>query len=561
MLEPGREVVSILLRKARLRIAAKVAASLLALSLAACTAQPTPDPTPSATQGPVAFNFGTSSNPMGLDPALVSDTESYRVTRQILEGLVTVDPTTGAASPSLATSWQGLQDGLAYSFKLRDNVKFQDGTPFNAAAVCTNFDRWFTMPAATRADGSLVTFKQVFKAFSDDAKDSVYKSCTATDASNVKIELNSRLTGFVQALTQPGFAISSPRALADMGADNLTQTVSGHKVSAYAMHPVGTGPFELASWKQDSLTLTANRNYWGDKGQIDVVNFIMYNQPQARLQALEDGKIDGYDLVTPGNFDPLVRSGMQILQRDPFSVMYLGINQQNPLMADFRVRQAIAMAIDKDTLVHKYFIDGTAATSQFIPPKLSGFNNSVPGVAYDPDKARKTLADSSYKGQPIRFYYPLNVTRAYLPTPEKVYAEISRELTAVGFNIKPVPVDWSDGYLAKVTSPGDHDLHLLGWNGSYSDPDNFVGPLFGAPSAEFGYFDPQLASKIDRARGLPNGPDRNAAYQSINTQLVQTLPAVPIASPISALAMSNRVVSYPVSPVLNEVFNRIQLKK
>ncbi|HEV7169149.1 MAG TPA: ABC transporter substrate-binding protein [Micrococcaceae bacterium] len=544
-----------------MRTAAKLAAALLALSLAGCTAQPVPDASPTPTGGPVTFSFGTGSNPLGLDPALVSDSESYRVTRQILEGLVTVDPTTGAAAPSLATSWQEIQDGLAYTFKLRKNVKFQDGTPFNAAAVCTNFNRWFTLPPATRADGSLVTFKQVFKAFSDDAKDSVYKSCTATGDLDVKIELNSRLTGFVQALTEPAFGISSPKALADEDANTLNQTVSGHQVSGYALHPVGTGPFQLSSWKQDSVTLTANKDYWGDKGQIQVVNFITYEQPQARLQALEDGKIDGYDLVTPGNFDPLVRSGMQILQRDPFSVMYLGINQQDPLMADFKVRQAMAMAIDKDTLVHNYFIDGTVATSQFIPPKLSGFNNSVPGVAYDPDKARKTLADSSYKGEPIRFYYPMNVTRAYLPTPEKVYAEIARELTAVGFNIKPVPVDWSDGYLAKVTSPGDHDLHLLGLNGSYSDPDNFVGPLFGAPSGEFGYFDPQLASKIDRARGLPNGADRNAAYQSINTQIVQTLPAIPIAFPISALAMSSRVVSYPVSPVLNEVFNKIQLKK
>ena len=71
-----------------------------------------------------------------------------------------------------------------------------------------------------------------------------------------------------------------------------------------------------------------------------------------------------------------------------------------------------------------------------------------------------------------------------------MYAEISRQLTAVGLNIKPVPVDWADGYLQKVTSPGDHALHLLGWNGSYADPDNFVGPLFGENTGEFGYQDP-----------------------------------------------------------------------
>ncbi|WP_442951371.1 ABC transporter substrate-binding protein [Paenarthrobacter sp. Z7-10] len=545
--------------KAHVRRGARVGAALLALSLAACTAQPVPAPTQDPASGPVIFNFGTSVTPLGLDPALVSDSESYRVTRQILEGLVTVDPTTGAPAPSLATSWQELQDGLSYSFKLRDNVTFQDGTPFNAAAVCTNFHRWFTLPAATRGDGAMVPFKQVFKAFANDSRESVFKDCVATNPGTVKIELNSRLTGFLQALTLPAFDISSPKALADMAANNLTETVAGHRISKYGLHPVGTGPYTFSSWENGTVTLKANKNYWGEKGQLDVINFIPYEQPQARLAALEQGKIDGYDLVTPGNFDSLVKSGMQILQRDPFSVMYLGINQSVPVMADDKVRQAIAMGIDKQTLIHDFFIDGTQATSQFIPPKLSGFNNSVPGVPYDLAKAKKTLAASSYKGEPIRFYYPLNVTRAYLPTPEKVYAEISRELTAVGFNIKPVPIAWTDDYLGKVTSPGDHALHLMGWNGGYSDPDNFVGPLFGSANGEFGLTDPQLVSKIDRARSLPNGSERNDAYQSINTQIVQTLPAIPIAFPISALAMSARVASYPVSPVLNEVFNKIKL--
>ncbi|WP_434612984.1 ABC transporter substrate-binding protein [Arthrobacter sp. A5] len=557
----GQEVVSVVRRKAPLRTAVKTAAALLALSLSACTAQPAPAPSSSAPAAMATFNFGTGADPMGLDPALELDSESFRVTRQVLEGLVTVDATTGAPAPSLATSWQELQDGLAYSFKLRQNVTFQDGTALDAAAVCTNFNRWFTLPAALRGGGNSTAFKQIFNAFSDDAKNSVFKSCTAAGPSDVTIELNSRLSGFVQAMTLPSFAISSPAALTSMTADTLTASVSGHPVSAYGQHPVGTGPFRFTSWQNGKVTLSANQNYWGTKGEIGVLNFITYDQPQIRLQALEDGTIDGYDPVTPGDFDALVKNGEQILQRDPFSVMYLGINQAMPVMADVKVRQAIATAIDKQSLIKAFFIDGSQATSQFIPPKLSGFNNAVTGYGYDQDKARKLLAESSYKGEPITFYYPTNVTRTYLPTPEKVYAEIARQLTAVGFNIKPVPVPWSDDYLGKVTGPGDHALDLMGWNGGYADPDNFVGPLFGTPNGEFGSHDPQLISKIDRARMLPNGPDRNDAYQSVNTQIVQTVPAVPIAFPISAVALSNKVATYPVSPVLNEVFNQIKLAK
>lgn len=549
-------------RKSRFRAGA-AAAVVLALALTGCTISPEPSPSTTAATAaaePVTFNFGTGTDPAGLDPALVTDTESYRVTRQIMEGLVTVDPVTGAPSPSLATSWKTLDDGLAYSFTLRQGVKFQDSTPFDAKAVCTNFDRWFTLPKATRGDGASVMFGLVFQAYSDNAKNSTYKSCTVNSTYQVEINLNVSLTGFLQALTQPAFAISSPKALADGTANTLNQTVNGHKMSKYALHPVGTGPFTLTSWKDGKVTMTRNKNYWGPKGEIDVLNFLTYDNPTTRLQALENGTIDGFDPVTPGNFDALVKSGTQILQRDPFSVLYLGINQAIPVLQDLKVRQAIAAAIDKNTIVGKYFISGTSSTAQFIPPKLSGFNTTVTAIAYNQAKATALLKESSYKGQPLKFYYPTNTTRTYLPTPEKVYAEIARELTAVGFNIVPVPVPWNDDYSGKVTNPGDHALDLMGWNGGYSDPDNFVGPIFGSSNnGELGLEDPQLVSKITRARSLPNGPERTAAYESISQQIATTIPAVPIAFPISAVALSNRVVSYPVSPVLNEVFNKVTL--
>ena len=547
------------------RLAAGLGAVLLLLPLAACTGTPGPPPSsstaaPSAAGPTATFNFGTASRPLGLDPALVSDVDSYRITRQVLEGLVGVDQTSGKPTPLLATEWTTSDDGRAYTFKLRDNVKFHDGTAFDAAAVCTNFNRWFNFPEALRKQATGTSFKGVFKAHADQASLSIYKTCTPLAGGSVEIDLTQPFTGFLQALTLPAFAISSPHALAAQSADVLNQTREGQPVSAYSLHPVGTGPYVFGSWDNNTVTLGSNKDYWGDKGQIATINFVSYDHPQTRMQALLDGKIDAYDSVTVGNFDQLVKRGKQIIQRDPFSVMYLGMNQAVPALKDLKVRQAIEMALDKDTLIRKFFIDNTSSASQFVPPKLSGFNNNAPSLGHDPAKAKELLAESTYKGEELKFYYPLNVARPYLPTPEKVYAEISRQLTAVGLNIKPVPVDWSDGYLQKVTSPGDHALHLLGWNGSYSDPDNFVGPLFGENTGEFGYQDPQVFSKIARARGLPEGKDRTDQYQTINAQIAATVPAVPIAFPISALALSDRVLKYPASPVLNEVFTKVVLK-
>ncbi|MDQ0633478.1 peptide/nickel transport system substrate-binding protein [Arthrobacter pascens] len=549
------------------RTVIKTGAVLLALTATSCTGVPAPSPTsttPSTTPPeatPTAtFNFGTASQPLGLDPALSNDVETYRITRQILEGLVGVDQTTGKPTPLLATEWSESDEGRTYTFTLRSGVTFQDGTPFNADAVCANFNRWFTFSEALRKQAPGSSFKGVFKAHSDEASLSIFKSCTALSPDTVRIDLTQRFTAFLQALTLPAFAIASPTALVKGTADVLDKTRGGQPLSAFASNPVGTGPFSLSAWGDTGVTLVSNNSYWGSRGQIATINFLTYDHPETRLQALLDGKIDGYDAVTVGNFDQLVKRGKQIVQRDPFSVMYLGINQDLPLLQKDKIRQAIEMAIDKDFLIRKFFIDNTAQASQFVPPKISGFNNSAPTLGHDPDKAKTYLSDAGYAGEELRFYYPLNATRPYLPTPEKVYAEISRQLVAVGLNIKPVPVDWSDGYLQKVQSPGDHALHLLGWNGAYADPDNFLGPLFGEKNGEFGYQDPQVFSKINRARGMPDGKDRDDQYRTINAQIAASIPAVPIAFPISALALSDRVLSYPASPVLNEVFTKVQLK-
>lgn len=543
----------------------KVGSVFAVLGLTACTGAPGPAPSSStgssATAEPAAtFNFGTASMPLGLDPAMTADSESYRVTRQVLEGLVGVDGSTGETTPLLATEWKDSNNGLTYDFTLRSKVTFHDGTPFDATAVCANFNRWFSFPADLRKQAPGISFQGVFKAYSDEPVFSIFKDCKVVSATDVQINLTRPFTGFLQALTLPAFAISSPAALESQRANVLDQTRNGQAVSAYAGHPVGTGPYEFGTWDENKITLQSYKGYWGNRGQIATINFIPYDRAETRQQALLDGKIDAYDLVTPATFDQLVKKGVQIIQRDPFSVMYLGINQAVAPLDKLEVRQAIEMAVDKESLIRKFFIDNTAQASQFVPPKLSGFNNNAPSLGYNPEKAKQLLEKAGYKGEELKFYYPLNATRAYMPTPEKIYAEISRQLVAVGLNIKPVPIDWENGYLQKVQSAGDRGLHLLGWNGSYADADNFLGPLFGETRAEFGYTDSEVFHKIERARAMPEGDERNAQYQAINAEIAASVPAVPIAFPISALALSNKVESYPASPVLNEVFTNVRLK-
>ena len=250
---------------------------------------------------------------------------------------------------------------------------------------------------------------------------------------------------------------------------------------------------------------------------------------------------------------------MQILQRDPYSILYLGINQNFPGLDEPKMRQAIAHAIDKPALLEGLFLNGTKSANQFLPEKLGLRSDNVTNYGHNPERAKELLEEAGYAGEELPFYYPRRVTRAYLPNQEKVYAELSRQLTAAGFNIRPVPMEWSEGYLEAVSKNGDRALHLSGLSGSYMDADNFVGTLFGSYTEEFGYDDAQLFTKVDRARTLANAEERAEAYRSISDRISTRVPAVPLAFPISTLTLSPRVTQYPTSPVLNEVFNNVRL--
>ncbi|MFT4469705.1 ABC transporter substrate-binding protein [Arthrobacter sulfonylureivorans] len=548
------------------RTVLKAGAAAAAVLLAGCTSDPgrpapsaTTPASPTASPEDTTFTMGIAATPVTLDPALALDTESYRVTRQMLETLIGVDPATGVPAPRLAVEWNEVNDGRSYRFRLREGVTFHDGTPFDADAVHTNFERWYHLPEESQPVEGGLAFRSVFGALASDEAESLYESCEVVGPLEVQLNLTRRFTGLVASLAMPAFAISSPAALKAGKADRLSEERNGNKVSRYGLAPVGTGPFAFANWDQDRVALSAYDGYWGAAGDVRTVVFKTLPHPSARLRALAAGDIDGYDLVTPDTYADLVRAGMQVLQRDPFSVAYLGMNQAADGLKDIRMRQAIAHAVDRKTLIDSFYLQGTTEAKQFIPRSLGVNNETIPYYEYDPDRARELLAAAGYDGGELTFYYPLDVTRAYLPTPEKVYAELSRQLTAVGINIKPMPVPWDEGYLEAVQGTDDHALHLAGISGSYRDPDNFVGPLFGSKTPEFGYDSAQIRSKIARAKTLPEGEDRVDAYLSINEQLARAVPAVPLAFPISALAMGPRVESYPASPMLDEVYNLIQL--
>ena len=584
-----------------------------AMALAGCIPKErpaVPGPTGSAEPAIRPFHFGTAANPATLDPAISGDNETFRVTRQVYEGLVGVDRETGAPIPLLATDWITSPDRLQYTFILRRGVKFHDGTDFDADAVVTNFEHWATLPAAERSNSDQ-GFTQVFrpneqlpqlpktlprpKPTKDSAGNEViepqaeahhaaqleilaslneqlkanpfvgagsggsasyFASIKAADTHTVVLTLRKPITGLIEALTLPGMAIASPTALA-------TAPEPGGRLSLLSTHPVGTGPFQFVTWKDDAITLRSFPGYWDAAAAANptaptLVIFHENRTPAGRLGALNHGQIDGFDMVTVTGLRELVREGKLVVQRDPYSVTYLGMNRKDKWLAKDEFRRAVAHSIDRQKIIDQFYISGTKEARSFLPASL-GVKSSDTYFGPDATRAAELLESCGYDGTPIPFLYPLNISRAYLPLPELIYAEISRQLAVAGIKLAPKPVDWTDGYVAKVRSGEVPGLHLLGFNGGYRDPDDFMGALFTSNGKQFGYDSPILAAQVLLARSMPAGPERTRAYEELSNTLATDLPALPLAFPISALAFNDTVKYYPSSPVLDEVFSDVKL--
>jgi peptide/nickel transport system substrate-binding protein len=545
---------------------AVLAAVALTGTMAACAqSERTPEGSSSDAAGG-DFVFSASSDPVSFDPALASDGETFRIARQIFEGLVSAKPGTTELEPLLATKWEPSADGKSYTFTLREGVKFSDGSDFNGEAVCANFERWYNWTGVNQSENVSYYYNNLFKGFKSGKTGGIYDSCAAGSATEATVTLKSPWAGFVQAMTLPAFSMQSPTALKQYDADNTTGSETDPRFSSYATeHPTGTGPFVLDKWERgQQVTLKRNENYWGEKAKVATAIVKTISDPKARTQALQSGEIDGYDLVGPADQKPLKDAGFQIQNRPAFNILYLGMNQKNKALQDVRVRQAISYAIDKAAVVKNSLPEGSVAAQEFMPSSVEGYNDNVTDYSYNLDKAKQLLKDANQENLTLRFAYPTGVSRPYMPSPEDTFTVIKSQLEKAGIKVQPVAAKWSPDYLDMVQSPGGtdkRDIHLLGWTGDYNDPDNFIGVFFGQKSNEWGFENKKLFADLKAARELPSRDQQTPMYQKINAEIADYAPGVPLAHPAPSLAFAPGVQGYVASPVQDEVWNNVTVTR
>jgi peptide/nickel transport system substrate-binding protein len=508
--------------------------------------------------------FGAPGAPDNFDPLFAQDGETFRPARQMYDTLITYRQGTSELTPGLATAWTPSPDGTEWTFTLRDGVRFHDGTPFNAEAVCFNFDRWFNLPNAA-AQSQAVYYADNFGGFANNLAgggDPVYNSCAAPNPTTAVIRLNQAKGAFPAAFGLTSLSMSSPAALQQYNADQIEQSGEAFTYSPYATeHPTGTGPFRFESYDRaaGTITLVRNDDYWGEPAKLDTLIFRVIPDENSRRQELAAGTIDGYDLPSPADWDGLRGDGFNVLVRPVFNILYLGINKtNNPALRDLRVRQAIAYAIDRESLVRNQLPDGAVVASQFMPDTVDGYAPDLQPIPYDPDRARALLAEAGASNLTVNFYYPTDVTRPYMPNPTNIFTAVSENLRQVGITVNPVAQPWNGGYLDSTQVNGTHDLHLLGWTGDYNDAGNFLTNFFGRPEPEFGLTaadDQAVFDGIANADATVDPAGHAAAYEQVNRDLMQrVLPGVPLSSSPPAIVVRQGVEGLIPSPLTDERF-------
>jgi peptide/nickel transport system substrate-binding protein len=517
--------------------------------------------------------FGTSADPVVLDGPLVSDGESLRPIDQMFEGLVGLKPGSTKIAPKLALSWSANKSGLAWTFALRKGVLFQDGTKFNAAAVCYNFNRWYNFPGPLQNSAVSYYWNTVFGGFHHPAagnpgpSKSLYKSCKTHGKSSVTIYLRRPSSSFIGALALTNFGIASPAALRKYKANAGTVDSDGvfHPTGTFGtQHPIGTGPYMLKSWTVgQKLVLVRNPKYWGKKAKLRQIILQPIADNAARLQALQSGEIQGYDLVDPADVGTIKSSSaLKLLNRPSFNVGYVGINQKHAPFNKLKVRQALAYGLNRAAVVQAFYAGRGKVANQFLPPSLVGYaTKGVPKYPYNPTKAKQLLQSAGLTlPVPVDFWWPSSVSRPYMPDPSSNAQAFANSLDNSGFQVTLHSAPWRPDYLAGAQS-GEYPVFLLGWTGDFGDPANFLNVHFGAYSDLFGFTNKSLFSLLTRADEESNLAKRTQLYQKASVAVMKYLPMVPYVHSQPALAFKKNVDGYKPSPVSLESFATVYYGK
>lgn len=477
----------------------------------------TPTPAGPPKGGTLIYGCYQQPEPGDLDPHIGGGTPGWLFHQHIFDRLIYRD-SEGKYVPGLATSWEVSADGLTYTFHLRKDVKFHDGTPFNAEAVKFNFERIMDPNTKSRyAAASL----------------GPYDRTEVVDEYTVKIYLKEPMTPFLDSLANPTIGMVSP-----------TEAKKWPPEEFYN-HLVGTGPFMFKEWiPGQAIRAVRNPDYnWASPmfehqgpAYLDAIELIPLVEPGTRVACVETGEctiIDGRDVPT-GEFPRLKGKGIEVLAFPEFGIPRIWqLNMRYPPTDELAVRQAINLAINREE-VSKELYQG------FIDPAYGYLSKVTPGSVefdelktYDPEKAKAILekagwVDTDGDGILDREGKPLEVILFSLPG-DPLCELTQAQLRKVGIDVE-ISITERANLRPVLMSGKDWHLFLFGMTASDQDIlyQMFHKSLAGQRANYEYYINDKVSELLEEARRTPEGPERLDIYREIQKLMYEDLPGTPV---------------------------------
>nr|MBO2481257.1 ABC transporter substrate-binding protein [Bacillaceae bacterium] len=495
---------------------------------------------------PTELVFGRGGDSTSLDPAETTEGEAFKVTENIYEKLINFKEQSTELEPGLATDWEVSDDGLTYTFQLRQGVKFHDGTDFNAEAVVFNFNRW--IEGNQGKSGDEIPFPYFQSQFGDNIE-----SVTATGEYEVQFKLKRPQAVFLKNLAMSPFAIASPAAIQKYG-DKFNE------------NPVGTGPYKFVEWKRnDRIVLEKFDDYW-DSGypKIDRIIFRCIPDNSARLNALKTGEVDLIDGVNYTDVKQIESdSNLQLIPRPSLNVAYVGLTVTRGPLKNQKVRQALNHAVDKEAIIQSFYEGYAEPAKNPMPPVVAGYNDEIQDYEFDLEKAKQLLAEAGYpNGFEIKLW-AMPVPRPYMPDGRKVAEAIKSNWEKIGVKTEIVSMEWGT-YLEKVAA-GEADAFMLGWTGDNGDADNFLYVLLDKDNVGTNnytyYSNDELHEILIQAQTESDENKRNELYKKAQEIIKEDAPWIPLVHSEPLLAARKDLVNFKPHPTGSDRLHMVEFSK
>ena len=482
--------------------------------------------------------------------------KDYEVPFNIFDRLVDVEVDADGNSkivPSLAESWDISDDGLEYTFHLRQGVKFHNGNDFTAEDVAYTFHRMLTVEGGVNTE-----FIDQIKGADEllAGETDTLEGVEVVDDYTIKVTLKEPFAGFLASISSPGVSIYDSEATEAAG-------------DQFGMDPavtVGTGPFEFSSWSfNNQLVLTRNEDYW--KGASELPGVVIKIIPDTETQSMmfESGELDILDLdYAADSADRFTETYPdQIVQGPRVGIVYFTMNFNKEPFQDVRVRKAVQMSIDRQAILDALYGGRGQVEQGIFPHGLIGFNPDQEEIKYDPEAAKALLAEAGYADG---FDMEIAADSSASDTMTMALEIVSDQLAEVGINAEIKNYDESTWL--ETRKSGELGSFMSTWSADYNDPDNFIYTFFGNEEKtrirSINYPDTEVMERVAKARTLVNEDERLAEYKALEEKLIHEDAAwVPMFSRLHLFAVSKRVQGFaPLwSGLSDQLFYNISLSE